>query len=115
MYKDDWIYIEHMLDMSKKALDAVKGKSRKNFDNDLTLQMALTHFIQIIGEAARRVSPVSKQAYPEIPWQQIIWMRHRIVHDYMRVDEDVVWEVATNDLPALVSLLEVINPPKENI
>lgn len=44
MPKDDWIYIQHMLDMSQKALEAVRGKSRQEYDNDLTLQMGLTHF-----------------------------------------------------------------------
>jgi uncharacterized protein with HEPN domain len=50
MPKYDWIYIQHMLDMSQKALEAVRGKSRQEYDNDLTLQMGLAHFIQIIGE-----------------------------------------------------------------
>jgi len=72
--------------------------------------MGLTHLVQVIGEAARKVSPEFQNNHPEIPWRQIIGMRHRIVHDYMRVDEDVLWEVVKNDLPALLPHLEKITP-----
>jgi uncharacterized protein with HEPN domain len=72
--------------------------------------MGLTHIVQVIGEAARKVSPEFQQTHPEIPWRQIIGTRHRIVHDYMRVDEDVLWEVVHHDLPALLPLLQKIAP-----
>lgn len=54
MSKDDWIYVGHMLDMSRKAVAAIVGKSREVYDRDEILRMALTHFIQVIGEAARK-------------------------------------------------------------
>ena len=56
MPKDDWVYIEHMLDMAQKALEISAGKDRAAYDKDETLRLALTHIIQIIGEAAQRVS-----------------------------------------------------------
>ncbi|MDP3184646.1 MAG: DUF86 domain-containing protein [Anaerolineales bacterium] len=110
MSKDDWIYVGHMFDMSRKAVAALVGKSREAYDRDEILRMALTHFIQVIGEAARKVSPEYQKAHPQIPWHEIVGMRHRIVHDYMRVDEDLVWEVVNHDLPALVAALEKIVP-----
>ena len=90
MSKDDWIYVGHMSDMSRKAVAAIVGKSREAYDRDEILRMALTHFIQVIGEAARKVSPEYQKAHPQIPWHEIVGMRHRIVHDYVRVDEDLV-------------------------
>jgi uncharacterized protein with HEPN domain len=113
MHKDDWIYIEHMLEVSRKAINAIHGKDRRAFDEDYILQMGLTHLIQIIGESANRVSPQFQHAHPEVPWHRVVGTRHRIVHDYMNVDEDVVWEVVVNDLPALTILLENLIPPEE--
>lgn len=66
--------------------------------------------MQVIGEAARKVSPKFQSEHPEIAWRRIIGMRHRIVHDYMRVDEDILWQVVTKDLPELLPLLEEIAP-----
>jgi uncharacterized protein with HEPN domain len=49
--------------------------------------------------------------HPEIPWENIIGMRHKVVHDYLGVDEDIVWQVVTHDLPKLVAGLEPLMPP----
>ena len=106
MYKDDWVYIGHMLDMSKKALELSEGKDRNLYDQDEALRFAVTHLIQVIGEAAQRVTPGFQESHPSIPWHEIIGMRHRIVHDYLNVDEDVVWEVVQKDLPGLVTGLK---------
>ena len=66
------------------------------------------HLIQISGKAARRVSPEFRQGHAGIPWTDSIGMRHVVVHDYLRVDEDIVWQVATADLPQLVAGVEPI-------
>lgn len=104
--EDDLIYVGHMLDMTRKALAGLETKSRLDYDADEILRMGLAHIVQVIGEAARKNSPEFQSEYPEIPWRQIIGMRNRIVHDYMRVDEDVLWEVVRKDLPALLTYLE---------
>ena len=70
MPKDDWVYTGHMLDMAKKALEISAGKDRAAFDMDETLRLALTHIIQIIGEAAQRVSPEFRDIYAQVPWQK---------------------------------------------
>jgi len=70
------------------------------------LRLARAHLVQVIGEAARRGSRPTREAHPEIPWDDIVGMRGKIVHDY--VDEDVVWEVVTEDLPSLIARLERI-------
>ncbi len=94
MQKDDLVYVEHMLDTARKAMGKVRGKSRSDFDGDENLRITLTHLLQIIGEAARRVSPAFREAHPDIPWQDIVGMRHKVVHDYLDVDEEVVWDTA---------------------
>lgn len=113
MPKDDSLYVGHMLDMAQKALLLIEGKNRTIYDQDEILRLALAHLIQVIGEAARHISQDLRDAHPQIPWKAIIGMRHRIVHDYMEVDEDVVWDTATRELPPLIIELERIIPPEK--
>jgi len=108
MPRDEAIYVGHMLDTARKAIEKVDRKSRMDFDADETLRLALAYLIQIIGEAASRVSPAFGEVHAEVPWSEIIGMRHKIVHDYLGVDYDILWEVVTSDLPALASKLERI-------
>jgi uncharacterized protein with HEPN domain len=111
MQKDDLVYAGHMLDTARLAAGKVLGKPRGEYDQDENLRMALAHLIQTLGEAARRISTEFQQAHPEIPWKQIIGMRHKVVHDYLHVDYDIVWAVATADLPPLILELEKFVPP----
>jgi len=114
MPQSDMVYFGHMLDMARKARAKVEGISREVYDADENLRLALIHLIQIIGEAARHISPQGQQAHPEISWRSVTGMRHIIVHDYMGVDEDVIWQVVTEDLPPLIAALESIVPSEES-
>ena len=95
--KDQWVYLTHMWAMSQKALDIVNGLNQSEFFKNEILQLALTRLIEVIGEAASHVD-------------EIIGMRHRIVHDYLNVDEQVIWQVAHEDLPDLYTTLNKIIP-----
>jgi uncharacterized protein with HEPN domain len=110
MLPRDSVYIGHMLDMARKAVSKTRGISRDTYDADENLRLALTHLIQTIGEAARQVSRDLCQSHPEVRWADIIGMRHKVVHDYLGVDDDIVWQVATEDLPKLVAGLEALGP-----
>jgi len=90
------------------AIEKVRRKNRADFDADENLRLALAYLIQIIGEAASRVSPAFREAHADIPWSEIIGMRQKIVHDYLGVDYDIMWEVVTADLPTLTGRLEQI-------
>ena len=108
----DLVYVGHMLDMARKAVSKTHGLSREAYDADENLRLALIHLIQVIGEAARQVSRAFADRHPDIPWSDIIGMRHKVVHDYLGVDEDVVWQVVSGDLPELVAALEPLVPPE---
>lgn len=112
MQKDDFVYVGHMLDMAQKALGLVRGKDRQDYNSDEALRFALAHLIQVIGEAARHVSKKFCDAHPQIPWKAIIGMRHKVVHDYMNVDEDVVWDTIAKELLPLVTALQKVVPPE---
>ncbi|MDP8240445.1 MAG: DUF86 domain-containing protein [Candidatus Hatepunaea meridiana] len=113
MKKDDMVYIGHMLDKAYTVIHNVKGKDYQEFYNDEFFRISITFWLQIIGEAARLVSEATRQAYPNIPWSDIVGMRHRIVHDYLNINFKIVWTVATDELPELVKELEKIVPIEE--
>lgn len=100
-----------MLDTCELAIAKLSGKSRQEYDADDTLRLALAHLVQTVGEAAYRVSSPFKERHIEIPWTQVIGMRHRIVHDYLDVDYDIVWDVIRLHLPPLVDQLRRITAP----
>jgi uncharacterized protein with HEPN domain len=92
MSKDDWVYIKHMLDQADVALRHVAGVDRAQYDSDELLRFGLTYVVQSIGEAARHVSHEFRDRFGAVPWKQIVGMRHKLVHDYVHVDYDLVWE-----------------------
>lgn len=103
--KDDRLYLVHMLETARQVAAKVAGRSRADFDMDENLRLALTHLLQVIGEAARRVSEPTRIKIAELPWKQITGMRHRIVHDYMNINFAIVWQVTQEDIPVLVAKL----------
>ena len=108
MPKDDLVYVGHMLDTARKVAGKIGGISRQDFDQDENLRLALTHLIQVIGEAAARVSQDLCDEHPRIPWKAIVGMRHKVVHNYLNVDEDIVWDTACREMQPLIDQLERI-------
>ena len=106
MHHDDLVYVRHMLETSRKARFLSRGHTAEDYERDETLRLALRHLLQIVGEAASRTSELFRSENPDIPWPEIIGMRHRVVHDYMGVDEEIVWTTVTHDLPKLIRILE---------
>lgn len=108
--KDDLVYFGHMFDTARKVVGKVTGLTRERFEQDENLRLALLHLVQILGEAARCVSENGRTAHPEIEWRAITGMRHRIVHDYMEVDEEILFNVVTRDVPTLCAALAAFVP-----
>ena len=84
------------------------GKGRQAFDADEDVQIVLVHLIQVIGEAASGLSDELTSAHPEVPWRQIVAIRNRVVHGYFEVDLDILWDVATIDVPHLAGQVRTI-------
>lgn len=108
MSKDDIIRLRHMLDAAKEARGFVSGKMRSDLDSNRQLTLALVKDIEIIGEAASKVSQEMKAKYPALPWLDIINMRNRLIHAYFDIDHEIVWDTALKDLPPLITELEKI-------
>ena len=108
MRHDDAICLRHMLDAAEQALGFSAGASRQNLDANPMLSFAVVRALEIIGEAAGKVTAETRAAYPELPWQSMTAMRNRIIHAYFDVDLDRVWDTITEDLPPLVARLRPI-------
>jgi uncharacterized protein with HEPN domain len=106
MHKDDVIRLRHMLDATREALSFVAGKPRAELDVNRMLALSLVKSIEIIGEAASRVSPDCRAQCREVPWPDIIAMRNRLIHAYFDINLDIVWQTVTEELPPLVVELE---------
>jgi uncharacterized protein with HEPN domain len=105
-----------LLDMLLAARDAqefVKGLDERQFLASRLHQNAAVRVLEVIGEAASKVSPVTQAAHPEIPWRQIVGMRHRLIHDYNEVRLDVVWRTIHKDLPPLIATLDKLVPDED--
>ncbi len=103
---EDDVLLRDMLDHARKAVAAPKGRTRADLDRDEVLAAALERFVEVVGEAASKVSDATQRELVSVPWREIVGMRNRLVHGYASVDHDVIWDVATTDLVALVAELE---------
>ncbi len=102
----DRIRYQHMIDAGHQAAQFIAGRSRTDLDKDPMLSRALMHAIMEIGEAAARISDEGRCRAPEVPWGQIVAMRHVLVHVYWGVDFDRLWKTVVDELPVLVVQLE---------
>lgn len=91
MQGHDAIRLRHMLDAAREAVSFIHGRTRDDLDLDRQLVLALVKSIEIVGEAASRVTESSRQDLPQIPWDQIIGMRNRLVHAYFDINLDILW------------------------
>jgi uncharacterized protein with HEPN domain len=104
--REDTVLLSDMLDYARRAVIAVEPTSRQDLGTDAVLAGALERFVEVIGEAANRLSETTRDMAPEIPWHEIIAMRNRLVHGYFAVDLDILWTVVSDDLPELIESLE---------
>lgn len=104
MSTDD-IRVHHMLDAVRKAVNLLHGRKREDLDGDETLTLALTRLLEVLGEAAKAVSPDTKRRAPDIAWKEIAGTRDKLIHGYFDVDLNIVWAIVTQDLPPLVQQL----------
>ncbi len=101
---------ERLLDILEaiERIQKYASRGRKAFESDELLQTWIVHHIQIIGEAARKISDVLCTSHPEVPWPQIIAMRHVLVHDYFGIDVEEVWATVERDIPELKRQIKAI-------
>lgn len=101
-------YLLDILEAAKLAIEYIGEKTREEFFSDSQCQDAVIRRLEIIGEAARRISEETRTAYPDLLWSDMVSMRNVMIHEYDDVDLVIVWETIKNDLPQIVDSLEKI-------
>ena len=105
---EDEVLLRDMLDHARRAVGAVAEKERSDLESDYILAAALERFIEVVGEAASKVSLETRASAPQVPWREIVGMRNRLVHGYASVDHDIVWDVVSGDLAEMIEAIEVL-------
>ena len=105
---DDRVSLTDMLNHSREAAELLGDLSLEDLGRNRVIQLALTRLVEIVGEAANRVSPEARQRITGIPWPQIIGMRNRLVHGYDIIDLDLLRRTVKEDLPPLIASLQEI-------
>lgn len=108
MNDDDAVRLNHMIGYCELALGFVVGQQRHQLDSNKMLELAVVRAIEIVGEAASKISAEAQAKHPDIPWRAIIGMRNRLVHAYFDINTEVVWQTITVELPALLPKLQAI-------
>lgn len=108
MRDDDRIRISHMVDAVETAMKFARGRSRADIENDEMLLFAIVRTVEILGEAASKVSQEERTHATDIPWGVIIGMRNRLVHAYFDIDPNIVWATVTQAFPALLPSLRAL-------
>jgi uncharacterized protein with HEPN domain len=106
----DKAYLWDMLDAALAVEEFVLGKAYQEYISNRMMRGAVERHIEIIGEAARRISEATRQAHPEIPWRAIVGQRNVLAHEYDEVLHEAIWAIATRRLPELIAALRKILP-----
>jgi uncharacterized protein with HEPN domain len=110
--KKDTIYLHHILDAIERIEEYTLELSFNEFMENYLVQDGVIRQIEIIGEATKKLSAEIKENIPGIPWKDITGMRDKLIHDYMGVDIDAVWDTVVKDIPDLKKKLKTYNTDK---
>lgn len=96
----------HMIEAAEDVLQFMAGRTRQDLDHDRMLRFAVVRGIEIIGEAASKITPETRASRADLPWAAIIGMRNRLVHAYFDIDTDILWVAVSQEVPVLLDQLK---------
>ena len=108
----DPAYLWDMLDASTAVKEFAAGATFQDYARNKMMRSAVERQLEILGEAARRVSQEFKAEHPEIVWRQIVGLRNVLAHEYGDIRQERVWQIVSRDLPALIQQLKPLVPPQ---
>ena len=106
--KDDSIYLEHIENSLNKIITYSSDINRDAFLENTQLQDACIRQIEIMGEATKRISDTFKEKHPEVPWKDMAGIRDKLIHDYIDVDLNIVYQTVAVDIPNLLPVIDKI-------
>lgn len=108
MRSEDRVRLRHMIDAVETTQRFLSGRTRDDLDRDQMLLFAVVRAIEILGEAAGRLTEEVRAQSADIPWAAIVSMRNRLIHGYFDIDAEIVWKTATEELPELLPGLRTL-------
>lgn len=108
MRAEDRVRVLHMIDAAESVGAFIDGRGRGDLDHDQMLLFAVVHAIEVIGEAAAKMSDQTRAAAPAVPWGAIVAMRNRLAHGYFDIDTGIVWRTASAEIPDLLPALRAL-------
>lgn len=102
------LYIKDILEAARLIQEYTEAVRYEDFVTNVEKQNSVLRRIEIIGEATKRIPPSIQREYPHLPWREIAGTRDIIVHEYFRVDVDLVWDMVQKDIPELITTVERI-------
>lgn len=108
MKKEDAVYLKHIVDAISRIETYTQGKKYEDFIEEHLIQDGVIRQIEIIGEATRGLSLNLREKYPDIPWKDMAGTRDKLIHNYIGVDLDAVWDTAERDIPLVKNKLKVL-------
>ncbi len=108
MSRDEFLYLADIQEACEKVLKYTKGVTYQDFVRDDLIFDAVLRNLEVIGEAAKHISEETRQRYPDIKWRKIAGFRDIVAHEYFGVDEETVWDIVENEIPALVKMVREI-------
>lgn len=112
MEKNDEKRLTHMLEAAKDAMGFLQDKTRDDLDKDKQLTLSLLKSLEMIGEAASKVSKECQLDCEPVPWDRVIELKQQVVHTYWDIDRDWIWNRVTDDLPNIIKALEQLVPSR---
>ncbi|MDH7489635.1 MAG: DUF86 domain-containing protein [Anaerolineae bacterium] len=104
----DRVYLSDILEAARRIANYVSGLTYETFRADTKTQDAVIRNLEIIGEAAKKISGEFRSAQPNIPWRSMAGVRGRLIHDYFGVNLEIVWQIAAVDLPDIASRIQAL-------
>ncbi|MDA8365128.1 MAG: DUF86 domain-containing protein [Gammaproteobacteria bacterium] len=105
----EWrFYIDDMIDFAKKVITYTDGLDQARFISSGLNYDATVRNLELIGEAATHVPEAMRAINPQVPWRLVIATRNRLIHGYLGIDDDTLWSIIRDDIPALLSALQTL-------
>ena len=108
----DPAYLWDMLDAARSIEEFTRGAGVDDYAQSKMMRSAVERQLEILGEAARRVSQGFKEEHPQVPWRQVVGLRNVLAHEYGDIRDERVWQIVSGDLPSLIAHLKPLVPPR---
>ena len=108
MESKDLIRLKHMIDSAQAVLEFARGRRRADLDRDRLLLSGILRELEVMGEAANKISEKTKKEFSHLPWKELVGMRNRLIHAYFDIDHDVIWKTIREYLPSFTKEVEKV-------